>query len=184
MNIFLIHPMKFALVVAADKNNGIGKNNTLAWRLPSDLKFFSDITTKVDDSTKQNAVIMGRKTWESLPEKHRPLKNRLNVVISRNADFPVPSNVMLVTSLNDALQKISQLPNIENIHVIGGAMLFAEAINHPDCQTIYLTRLDGDYKCDAFFPQIDEKVFELKKSSGPQHENNIDFEFLTLERKA
>jgi dihydrofolate reductase/thymidylate synthase len=176
--------MKFSLVVAADKNNGIGKNNTLVWKLPTDMKFFADVTTRTHDDASQNAVIMGRNTWESLPSKHRPLRNRINVVLSRNRDLQLPDGVILAGSLDEAMEKLSALKNLDHVFVIGGARVFEEAVKHPDCQTIYLTRLQQTFDCDVFFPEIDEKFFRLKARSGLKQENNIDFEFLTYERSA
>ena len=79
--------IKFSLVVAMDEERGIGKQGTLAWRLPADLKHFKEITTEVKDMKKQNAVIMGRKTWESLPEKFRPLPQRLNIVVTTQPNY-------------------------------------------------------------------------------------------------
>lgn len=175
--------MKFSLVVAADKNNGIGKNNTLVWKLPADMKFFADVTTRTHDGG-QNAVIMGRNTWESLPLKHRPLKNRINVVLSRNHDLQLPEGVILAGSLDEAMQKLGTYKNLEHVFVIGGARVFEEAIKHHECQTIYLTRLRQTFDCDVFFPPIDENMFVLKERSGTKHENGIDFEFLTYERRA
>lgn len=176
--------MKFSLVVAADKNNGIGKNNTLVWKLPTDMKFFADVTTRTHDEVSRNAVIMGRNTWESLPPKHRPLKNRINVVLSRNQDLQLPEGVILAGSLDEAMQKLAAFKNLDHVFVIGGARVFEEALRHADCQTIYLTRLQQSFDCDVFFPKIDEKEFTLKARSGMKHENNIDFEFLTYERSA
>jgi len=175
--------MKFALVVAVDKNNGIGKNNTLAWKLPTDMKFFADVTTRTHDPSVQNAVIMGRNTWESIPQKHRPLKNRINVVLSRG-DLKLPEGVILANSIDDAMQKLNDLKNVEHAFVIGGARVFEDVIKHPDCRTIYLTRLEQSFGCDVFFPVIDEQVFTLNERSGMKHENGIDFEFLTYERRA
>lgn len=174
--------MKFSLVVAADKNNGIGKNNTLVWKLPTDMKFFADVTTRTHDSTSQNAVIMGRNTWESIPQKHRPLKNRINVVLSRSGDLKLPQGVILANSIDDAIQKLTSLKNLEHVFIIGGARVFEDAVKHPDCQTIYLTRLEQNFDCDVFFPAIDETKFRIKERSGMKHENNIDFEFLTYEK--
>ena len=117
--------MKFSLVVAADENNGIGKNNTLIWRLPADMKHFTEITTGTRDPFLMNAVIMGRKTWESLPEKHRPLKNRFNIILSRNSaqqlqsEQPQPG-VLWADSLDAAL-KMCVSGQVENVFVIGGA---------------------------------------------------------------
>jgi dihydrofolate reductase/thymidylate synthase len=179
--------MKFALVVAADEHNGIGKNNTLIWRLPADMKHFTEITTNTRNPYLKNAVIMGRKTWESLPEKHRPLKNRFNIILSRNSaqqlqsEQPQP-DVLWADSLDAAL-KMCVSGQVENVFVIGGAKVYAEAINHPDCKTVYLTRIHKTFDCDAFFPKIDEKIFTMKEQSEIKRENDLDFTFLTYERK-
>jgi len=137
---------------------------------------------------------MGRKTWESLPTKHRPLKNRLNIILTRDKTHTrdqepghqggfIEQNFFWADSIDTALDICRNQPNIENILVIGGANLYAQAIIHPDCQTIYLTRIEKTFDCDAFFPPIDEKIFELKNRSGMKHENDLDFEFLTYERR-
>lgn len=181
--------MNFSLVAAVDKNFGLGKNNTLVWRLPSDLKHFSEITTTVKNPASMNAVIMGRKTWESLPEKHRPLKNRLNVVLSRE-NLKLPEGVILASSLDDALEKIGHFapgagggkPSIENIFVIGGGKVYQEAINHPACERIYLTQIDSTFDCDTFFPKIDENRFRITDQSEPMTENKLEFRFLVYEK--
>ncbi len=79
-------PRSVNIVVAATADGGIGKDGKLPWELPTDMAFFRTTTTKVSDSRKQNAVIMGRKTWASIPARFRPLKGRLNVVLSSSAD--------------------------------------------------------------------------------------------------
>lgn len=174
--------MNFSLVVAIDAQSGIGKNNTMAWSLPTDLKHFASVTTHTKDPLKINAVIMGRNTWESLPAKHRPLKGRVNVVLSRSADLQLPAGVLLCSSIDEALQKIATILNIESAHIIGGGKVFEEAIKHPNCATIYLTKLEQAFNCDAFFPQIDENIFKITERSGMKNENNIDFEFLNYEK--
>ena len=86
--------MKFNLIVAAcGKSLGIGNNGQLPWRLQSEMKHFATTTKTTQDPGKQNAVIMGRKTWESIPLKFRPLKNRLNIVLSRQCDYPLDNQV-------------------------------------------------------------------------------------------
>lgn len=182
LNNLFIQPMKFSLIVAADSKNGIGKSNKLVWKLPTDMKHFVELTTRIHDPSHMNAVIMGRNTWESIPKKHRPLPGRLNVVLSRTPDIHLPDGVILANSLDDALEKITAKKNIDHVFVIGGAKVYADAINHPKCQTIYLTRITQTFDCDTFFPVIDEKVFHIKHRSGPQKENGLDFEFLTYER--
>ena len=86
--------MKFNLIVAAcGKSLGIGLNGELPWKLKSEMKYFAETTTKTKDFDKMNAVIMGRKTWESIPLKFRPLKNRFNVILSRQADYSLNNEV-------------------------------------------------------------------------------------------
>ncbi|MFA5829473.1 MAG: dihydrofolate reductase [Candidatus Gracilibacteria bacterium] len=180
--------MKFSLVVAVDQEFGIGKNNTMPWRLPSDLKYFSDVTTGVQYQQKTNAVIMGRKTWDSLPEKHRPLKNRVNIVLSRG-ELTLPEGVLLFHSLEEALKSLEETSQqnfqIENVFVIGGANIFAQAIDHPDCQTIYLTQIEQTFNCDTFFPKESlQKNFSLKSTSEVSEENGLKFSFKIFEKNA
>lgn len=176
--------MKFALIAAVDKNFGIGKNNTLPWRLPSDLKHFSEVTTVVQDPGKANAVIMGRKTWDSLPPKSKPLKNRLNIVLSREASLGLPQGVLLSNSLDEGLALAQSIKKVENVFVIGGANLFAQAINHPDCQTVYLTQIEQAFDCDTFFPlEILQQNFKIAEQSRKLQENGLDFSYVAYARK-
>jgi dihydrofolate reductase len=165
----------FSIIVAFDSQYGIGKNGQLPWRLSLDLKRFKEITTAVSNPSKKNAVIMGRKTWESLPEKFRPLPGRLNVVLSRKNPINLPINVVCCTGLDEALKKLST-PEIENIFVIGGAQIYALAIAHPLCQKLYVTHVQGEYGCDAFFPPISRQFIPI--SASEQHlEEGISFQF-------
>jgi len=145
---------KFHIIAGVSKNNGIGFENRIPWNVSEDMKFFKDVTTSVDNPNQINAVIMGRKTFESLKEKQ--LKNRLNIVISSK----IYKNVLCFNNLQDALNKLNTLCEIETIFVIGGETLYKEAILHNKCEYIYLNVLDVDVECDTFFPQIDETSFE------------------------
>ena len=90
--------MKFNLIAAAcGKSLGIGVNGELPWRLKSEMKYFASTTTKTKDSVKKNAIVMGRKTWESIPLKFRPLKNRLNIVLSRQSSYNLGIDVVHIT---------------------------------------------------------------------------------------
>src|SRR5271169_1690094 len=97
----------FSIIVAFDSQYGIGKKGGLAWKLPLDLKHFKEITTTVADPAKKNAVIMGRKTWESLPPKFQPLPGRVNLVLSKEGGINLPSEVLSSQSLDEALKKLS-----------------------------------------------------------------------------
>ena len=153
----------FSVIAAKlDKPNGIGVNGGLPWTLPSDLHMFQKLTAEkrfIDNAPRKNAVVMGRKTWESLPMKKRPLPNRINVVISSSlTSAKVPESVHVFATLNKALDCLQRDLYCADIFVIGGARLYQEAIHHPCCETLYLTnitciRIDPPV-CDTFFPEI------------------------------
>jgi len=173
--------MKFSIIAAADKNMGIGVDNKLPWRLKGDLQYFQYVTTEAEQG-KVNAVIMGRKTWESLPDKTKPLKDRVNVVLSRNyAD--VPDGVLVVNSLEDALYQLWNDEKVDKIFVIGGASVYKQAIEHPDCDRIYLTEVQDVFNCDAFFPEIDYNIFEVIEDADPHDENGLKYRFAVFGRK-
>jgi len=165
----------FAIIVAFDSQYGIGKDGKLPWSLPLDLKHFKEITTLLTNPAKKNAVIMGRKTWESLPEKFRPLPGRVNLVLSKEGGLNLPSGVLCSKDLDDALMVLST-PDIENVFVIGGAQIYALALNHPLCQKLYVTHVQGEYGCDAFFPPIAKQFFPISASESYK-EQNISFHF-------
>ncbi len=172
----------FFIIAAVDENNGLGKNNTLVWKLPSDLKHFSQRTTSVLESGKINAVIMGRKTWESLPTAHRPLPGRRNIVLTRDTGITLPEGVVRASSLDEALKLAQGLTEVESVVVIGGGTVYAEAINHPDCEKIYLTRIHATFDCDTFFPSIDRRKFPKTETSGLMQENGLSFEFILYQK--
>jgi len=174
--------MRFSIIAAADERMGIGIGNKLPWRLKGDLKYFSEVTT-VAMPGKMNALIMGRKTWESLPNAHRPLKGRVNVVLSRSENA-LPPAVIGGSSLDDAFEKLSARGDIDKVFIIGGASLYAQAINHPDCEMIYLTEVAGEFNCDAFFPVIPVTSFEKKSFSDIKEENGVKYRFSVYGRKA
>ena len=153
----------FSIVVAMDDRRGIGKNGTLPWHLPEDLKHFKDITVTTCDPSRKNAVIMGRKTWESLPVKFRPLPDRLNVVLSRNAGFEA-REALIASTLERAMDVLEKNPNIENIFVIGGAQIYTYALHDPLCQRLFVTFVGGDFACDALFPSIPNRFKEVRRT--------------------
>lgn len=167
--------MHFSIIAACDENRGIGKNNKLPWRLPADLKYFSEVTGARPD----NWVIMGRKTWESLPSKHRPLAGRKNLVLTTSSDYEVPAGVVKADSLETALE-IIQKDHFNEIFVVGGANVFAQAVGHPACTRILLTEIKGVHDCDTFFPMFDKaKYTRTEDTRGAMEENGIRFTFTT-----
>ncbi len=168
----------FAIIVALDEEQGIGKAGDLAWHIPSDLKHFKAISSQVDDPTKRNAVIMGRKTWESLPEKVRPLPGRLNIILSSQVDFILPPDVLLFPELDQALANVGQREDIEKVYVIGGAQLYSKAIFHPNCAQLFVTQVKGHCRCDVFFPIIPSS-FKPSEIGPWLSEQGYTFRFVT-----
>lgn len=166
-------PINLTLIVAAtSKNLGIGKNGGLPWKLKSEMQYFARVTTRLPpqyasspNSEVQNAVIMGRKTWESIPKKFRPLKNRLNVVLSSQAnpnESGLVDGAFWVKSLEDALSTLGDLraggnhglPRIARAFIIGGAGVYKSALELPNAvaDKVLLTKVHSDFDCDTFFP--------------------------------
>lgn len=177
----------YQVVVAATRNMGIGKDGKLPWNLPSDLKFFKELTTSTVDPVKKNALVMGRKTWESIPLNYRPLPGRLNVVLTRSGSLRIDSavNVVLCRSISSALKLLAQPPyseSIEKVFVIGGGQILREALNAPQCDAIHMTEVETSIDCDTFIPPIDFSAFQPWYSSLPLVENNIQFSFATYAR--
>ncbi|MFC1663502.1 dihydrofolate reductase, partial [Patescibacteria group bacterium] len=156
---------------------------TLPWRLPADLQYFHDITSGQPPAGKINAVIMGRKTWESIPTNKRPLPNRINIVISGNKIYQVPEGVLLVESLQQALAAADIGKEINELFVIGGGQVFAEAIAKPECVRLYITEVDTDVGADTFFPAI-PKDYKLTESSKQISQGGYTFRFNVYERKS
>ena len=132
------------IIVAVDKNWAIGYQNKLLNSIPEDMKFFRETTTG-------NVVVMGRKTLESFPNG-RPLKNRTNVVITRQKDYEVPGAVV-VHSVEEALEYLKDFKS-ENIYVIGGASIYEQML--PYCDVAHVTVMDYAYQADTWFPNLDE----------------------------
>ncbi len=164
--------MSFSIIAAMDEEQGIGVDGDLAWRLSGDMKHFSQ-------TTKGGAVIMGRNTWESLPQAYQPLPGRLNIVVSRQSDYKVPQGVLLAGSLDDALK----LSDLEHTFVIGGATLYAEAIRHPQCMELILTEVEGSFDCDVFFPPIPTH-FKIIRSSERFEEGDMGYRMYQYQREA
>lgn len=173
------------LIVAMDQRNGIGKAGKLPWNLPEDMRHFKSVTLTTTVSGLRNAVVMGRKTWESIPERFRPLAGRLNVVLTHQGNYPLPADVLRAKGLEEAMALCSERQEkerIDQVFVIGGASVYQQAIGHPLCRTIYVTKIEGDFGCDAFFPDF-EKDFKGSERSPDSCANGIRYYFCTYVRK-
>jgi dihydrofolate reductase len=159
------------LIAAVARNGVIGNANALPWHLPEDLRHFKELTTG-------HAVIMGRKTWESLPERFRPLPGRRNLVVTRNPAFAA-SGATVVDSLEAALSKVGAG---ETVFVIGGAELYAHAL--PLAGRLELTEIDAEFAGDAFFPRLDPAAWHETARSVRHSASGLDFAFVSYQRIA
>ena len=167
------NPIKLAIVVAVAKNGVIGINNQLPWHLPKDFAHFKQLTL-------DNTVIMGRKTWQSLPKK--PLPNRLNLILSRSqldlSDYP-SDEVKTIHHLQD----IAQLkPSHHQAFIIGGAEIYQLTL--PLCQTVYLTEVDSDPRGDSYFPTLNDQEWQLIETieHPADAKHAYSFRFKTFQR--
>jgi len=160
------------LIVAYQrKDRGIGgTDNSIPWRIIEDLKYFKDQTSKKNDSNEQNVIFMGRKTWESIPEKYRALKDRTCFIVSRNKSPEFKSLVEsykdthLISTLDETSTFMANMPNV-NVWIIGGASIYNEMITNLGVSEIYVTEIytnkGEEYDCTTYFPTIDKNRFEL-----------------------
>jgi dihydrofolate reductase len=169
----------FSIIVAFDEARGIGKDGVMPWHLPADLKHFKDVTSAVTGSS-LNVLIMGRKTWESIPAKFRPLPGRLNVVITSQRGYVLPDGVVRASSLQEAVQVFCDSEKkAGDIFVIGGAQVFSEAIKHPLCEKIFLTLIHSRFGCDVQFPDIPARFLQDGPSRSA-YDHGQEISFLTL----
>lgn len=157
-----------SIVVAHDSNRVIGRDGGMPWHLPADLARFRALTTG-------GAVVMGRKTFESLPEAYRPLPDRRNLVLSSDRDYAADGAEVL-PSLEAALDACQP-----DCFVIGGGATYAEAL--PRCQRVYATEIDGQFEGDTFFPELAERDWRCVERSPAIVENGHSFAFRVYERR-
>lgn len=164
--------MKLAHIVAAAENDVIGVNNDLPWEIPEDMQFFRE-------KTKGRALIMGRKTFESVGH---PLPNRLSVVVTRQKDYPVTGkNVIVMPDIPSAIEHCRHVTAKygDEIFIIGGGEIFKETMDLVDI--IYLTRIHREYPGPVVYPKVDPKKFELIEQRD--REEPVPFSFLTYMRR-
>ena len=153
------------LIVAISTNRCIGKDNTLIWKLPSDLKRFKQITSG-------HTVVMGRKTFQSIG---KPLPNRRNIIITRDSGF-IAEGCEVVNSIEEAL-----LLSSEDCFIIGGSEIYKQTISIAD--KIYLTLVHGEFQGDSFFPEIEGYWKEISRQDFTKDEKNeYDYSFIEYER--
>ena len=175
----------FDIVVAADLDWSIGKANALPWpKLKGDLQHFKRVTCAASEGMR-TAVIMGRKTWESVEVAGRPLPRRLNIVITRKADYAVAEGVRVAPSLAIALELAAAAADIETTFVVGGAEIFREAFGDRQLRYVYLTRVAVHCDGDTHIPDLD-RDFVRDAWDGEQalEDNGVRYRIERLVRRA
>ena len=157
--------MNVALIVAMDLERGIGKDNDLMWHLPEDMKFFKETTL-------EQVVVMGRKNYESIPEKFRPLPKRENAILTRNRNFEAP-NCIVFHSLEECLNNYKN-ESERTVFIIGGGQIYKEALEQDVVDTMFITHVNKSYGADTFFPQFNLNEWRIEtlcsKEKDEKHE--------------
>jgi dihydrofolate reductase len=168
--------MKTSIIVAAASNNAIGKDNDLLWHLPADMKHFKQLTSG-------HCILTGRKNFESIPEKFRPLPNRTNIIITRNKDLKVDT-CHVFTSIQEGID-FAKSTGEQELFIIGGGEIYRESIEQNLIRKIYLTRVHQTFAADTFFPELEEKDWEVVSElfMAKDEKNPFDCTFYELEKR-
>ena len=167
--------MIVSIIAAVAKNRVIGKNNQLIWNLPKDMKFFMD-------STMGKFIITGRKNYESIPEKYRPLKNRTNIIVTRNHNY-LAEGCTVVNSISDGIN-LARENGEEECFIIGGGQIYQQALEGKMVDKLYITHVDGEFEGDTFFPEVDYNNWKstLVMSNEADQKNPLDFSVIIYEK--
>ena len=167
--------MNVSIIAAIGKNNSIGKNNQLLWHLPADMKFFKDKTTG-------HFVLTGRKNYESIPEKFRPLPGRTNIVVTSNKNYNAPG-AHVVTSLKEGIDFAEKM-NASELFIIGGGQIYLESMLNNLASVLYITHVDEVFEADTFFPSINPLKWHKTMSINctKDDKNRFNYEFATYKR--
>ena len=167
--------MIVSMIAAVAKNRVIGKNNQLIWNLPKDMKFFMD-------STMGKYIITGRKNYESIPEKYRPLKNRTNIIVTRNHNY-LAEGCTVVNSISDGIN-LARENGEEECFIIGGGQIYRQALEGKMVDKLYITHVDGEFEGDTFFPEVDYNNWKstLVMSNEADKKNPLDFSVIVYEK--
>ena len=166
--------MKIKLIVAVSENNVIGVKNDLPWHLPDDMDFFKK-------KTLNSSVIMGKNNFLSIPEKFRPLKNRINIILTRNTSFNA-KECLIANDLKAAIKLAKKAK--KNIFIIGGGMVYKDALTQGLIDIIYLTRIHAQIKGDVFFPELDMNKWRVTEEQFHRKDSRhkYDFTFFKFEK--
>ena len=165
--------MQISLIAAVANDNVIGKDNSLIWHLPADMKFFKETTLG-------HCVVTGRKNYESIPEKYRPLPNRTNIIVTRQANYVAPGAIV-VNTIADAIKEATK-KNEEELFIIGGAEIYRQTIDV--AHKLYITHIYQNFEGDTFFPTIDTQKWQevSKEDFFADDKNKYPYSFAEYKR--
>lgn len=155
-------------IAAIAENRAIGKDNDLIWNLPDDMKFFKDTTLN-------KVVIMGRKNFESIPHKYRPLPNRINIVLTRSEDYD-GGGALVYNSIEDALNFCNSEGH-KSVFVIGGGQIYKLALEKNLVDVMYLTRVHESFEADSFYPEFAESDWNKEVMENHPKDDKHDHSF-------
>lgn len=167
--------MIVSLIAAVAQNRVIGKDNDLVWDIPEDMKFFKD-------TTRHHCIVTGRRNYESIPAKFRPLKNRVNIVVSQQySEFE--AGVIVCKTIEEAIDYARQKGEAE-LFVIGGGKVYEYCIKNDLADKLYITWVHQDFEGDTHFPEIDEEKFKLVSTRKSQQEepSTLAYSFCVYEK--
>ena len=165
------------LILATDINNGIGKNNKIPWLIKKDLSYFKDLTSFNNKNNEKNAVLMGRKTWESIPDNIKPLKNRTNIVITNKNCLNENKDIIIINQLNiEIIKKKCEELNIKYLWIIGGSSIYNYFLDEGFYNYIFLTKIYDNFNCDVSV-NIEKYLSNKILSSENYNDKNIKFNF-------
>ncbi len=159
-----------------DNERGIGKNNDLMWHLPADMKFFKE-------TTGGHIVVTGRKNYDSIPERFRPLPNRENAVLTRNAEYEAPG-ALVFSSLNACLEHYGNETE-RTVFIIGGGQIYKEAMDLNVVDEMFITHVDHVYGAETFFPAFDESKWKVETvfEHGKDEKHEVSFVVMKYSKK-
>jgi dihydrofolate reductase len=167
--------MNISIIAAVGKNFEIGKNNDLIWHLPKDMAFFTETTIG-------HHVIMGRRNYDSIPLKYRPLKNRPNIIVTRQKGYEA-DNCLVVNTIEEGIELARKNSETE-CFIIGGGQIYKETLDKGLADRLYLTHIDEAFDADTFFPEFDASQY-AKTTLLKHHKdekNQYDFEVIRYDR--
>lgn len=168
--------MNITIIAAVAQNGAIGKDNKLLWHLPADMRFFKETTWG-------HPIITGRKNYESIPSKFRPLRERLNIVVTRQTHYEAPG-ATVVSSLEEAVavaEKAAKESGKEDVFIIGGGMIYSEALQKKLVNRMLITRVNTELEADTFFPLVNESEWSVNLIADQAADDQHAYSFQIVE---